>query len=97
MKNEHLQSDNTIDVIHSSFLSDYELFFGPLNDTAKPFVSDASRTSDLLVNLGLASSKGWCKKNGWDRALIAGYQEFYFGALKYKICVLNQFNTDKEN
>lgn len=88
MLKEFLQPDNTIDVISPSSEADYELFFGPIIPGTKPLVMDFDSTTGLLVHLGLAQSKGWCRKNNWDNLLDEGYQELTFGSKRYKICIL---------
>ena len=85
---KYLQPDNTIDVINPSLLAEYELFFGPILPGCEPLVLAATRTTDILMALGLAQSKGWCRKNSWDNPLPDGYSEIVFGSLRYKICIL---------
>lgn len=83
-----LQDDNTIDVISPLVVNDYGLFFGPLTDGPGPCVLEARRASDILVHLGLAQSRGWCRKNNWDFPLTDGYSEFVFGSKRIKVCIL---------
>jgi len=87
---KYLQTDNTIDVIAPRWVEDYDLFFGPTSAKidVNVVVQDFDRTSEVLVHLGLAPSKGWCRKNNWDKPLEPGYQEIEFGKLKYKLCIL---------
>lgn len=85
---KYLQPDNTFDVIATRYLDEYDLFFGPNQFGAEFLVQDFDRTSDVLVALGLATSKSWCRKNGWDKPLESGYQEIEFGKLKYRLCIL---------
>jgi hypothetical protein len=85
-----LQEDNTIDVLSPSAPeTDHELFFGPI--LAEPFRSDATSTADLLVELGLAQSKSWCRKNGWDKPIEPGFNVFVFGSKRVSIYVLRRW------
>lgn len=92
MNKQYLQEDNTIDVISPALVEEYSLFFAKIGEKLEVgphvLVQDFSTTTDLLVFLGMAQSKGWCRKNKWDRLLEPGYQEITFGALKRKICIL---------
>lgn len=89
---KHLQENNTIDVISPSMVADYSLFFGPwgakIEIGEKVVVRDFQDLAELLVWLGLAQSRSWCRKNGWDKPLEPGYQEIVFGKLRYRICIL---------
>jgi hypothetical protein len=85
---KYLQFDNTFDVIAPRWIDEYDSFFGPIRPGTEPLVQDFDRTSEVLVALGLVDSKGWCRKNGWDKPLQEGYQEITFGKLKYRICIL---------
>lgn len=101
MKTQYLQEDNTIDVISPSLVQDYNLFFGKIGEILivgpHVVVQDFQTTTELLVFLGLAQSKGWCRQNGWDRPLEPGYQEITFGKLRRKICILRAYETTSEN
>lgn len=92
MKSNHVQDDNSIDVISPSLINDYSLFFGPVGAKIeigeKVVFGDFQDLAELLVFLGLAQSRSWCRKNGWDKPLEPGYQEIVFGKLKYRICIL---------
>lgn len=84
---KYLQIDNTIDVLSSNTLSGglYEPMFGPI--IHEPLITNSTNIADILVELGLAQSKGWCRKNNWNYEIPAGYNEIYFGKLKFKLCI----------
>ena len=89
---QFLQSDNTIDVISHQRVWDYEDFFGPVtkpyNDAAFFVNNDTKRISEILLALGLASTRTWCRKNNWDWEIPQGYFEVKFGLKRIKLCIL---------
>lgn len=89
-KNFILQ-DNSINIINPEKIDDYDLFFGPLTDEEKTKYKTfkAESISDILLELGLAESRSWCKKNGWGYKLENGWTDIKFGSLKIRLCILN--------
>lgn len=84
-----LQKDNTIDVLTSECVFDYELYYGPVE---RPFAffeikNETKKISDILVQLELAPSQTWCRKNNWAWELEPGYQEVEFGSTRVKLCI----------
>jgi hypothetical protein len=85
----YLQNDNTLDVMSvSSLPTDHDLFFGPINEGAKPYFTNSKNIGEILFALGLVVSKNWCRKNNWWRELEPGYQEIVFGSKRVKLCIL---------
>lgn len=82
---KYLQPDNTIDVLSSQTLSDYELYFRPI--TGSPLVTESSNLGEILFETGLIESKTWARKNGWWKSVSGGYQEVLFGKNKVKLCI----------
>lgn len=85
---EYIQPDFTIDVIWDKWIPDYPLFFGPIVEGTKPFVTTKTNIGEILVELQLVESKSWCRKNNWYRELTPGYNEIVFGSKRYKLCLL---------
>jgi len=87
---EHVLPDNTINVLASKYVWDYDFFFSPEKKPFKFFeVSNKTiRISEILLALELAPTRTWCKQNEWDYELEAGYQEIRFGKLKIQLCIL---------
>ncbi len=85
-----LQKDNTIDVLSEETSIFFDEFFGPLTEEQKEkvLISKHKNIGPILVELGLAESNGWCRKNGWWKELEPGFHEFSFGKNKVKIFVL---------
>lgn len=89
----YLAPDNTINVLSSEAIWDYETFFGSVT---RPFYffeikNQTQRISDILVGLELAPTRTWCKKNKWDWELPKGYSEVEFGSKRIKLCILTNF------
>ena len=85
----YLQEDNTIDVIDRNHIDgDYPLFFGPINEGAKPYITKSRNIGEILFELALIQSKNWARKNNWWRELEPGYQEIVFGSKRIKLCLL---------
>ena len=93
-----IQSDNSVDVISQEVVDkgDYELVFGPILPDAKPLVGEFVTIADVLIALGLAQSRTWCRKNKWDWKIPSGYTEVKFGMKKVKICMLVAYPTEEE-
>lgn len=86
----YLLSDNSINIIDPDLLHEYDLFFGPLTDEdkAKAFQIKVTKISEVLIALGLAESKTWCRKNNWDHVLRSGWTDIKFGYRKIRLCIL---------
>ena len=82
----HLHSDQSIDIIHPALLAHYELFFG--SSEVAPYVTEETNLGVILVDLGLAESRGWTRKNGWWRECEQGLHEVVFSKKKFKLWVL---------
>ena len=52
---------------------------------------DGDSTSDALVAAGAASSKSWCRKNGWDRPITKKFTEINFGKKRFDILHKDSF------
>lgn len=87
MSKNYVQSDNTIDVISRETEADYEAFFGPILDNAPRLVTEKNNMADILVELGLAESKTWARKNGWSKELPPGLSMHRFGKNRIEIWV----------
>jgi hypothetical protein len=85
----YLQQDNTIDVMHKDRHSDdYDLFFGPVSEGAKPHTTGSKNIGEILFELKLVQSKNWARKNNWWKELETGYHEVIFGSRRIKLCIL---------
>lgn len=62
---------------------DADLFFGEPATT----LPGATSFADLLVQLGIFSSKGQARKAGWN-AFPPGFSMHIIGKLRHEICVL---------
>lgn len=85
-----LQQDNTIDVVSSQRLHDYESFFGPIDKNSQycEVNNETTRISEILLALGLVPTRTWCRKNNWDWEIPEGFSEVTFGSKRIKLCLL---------
>lgn len=69
--------------------SDKELFFGPLaSEDTFVRIDDDPMLSDVLVILGLFSSRSKGRGNGFHREIPEGLSQLRFGKLKTLITIL---------
>lgn len=72
--------------------NDFELFFGPTcqgNENDKPrYFTIETKWHTLLKELGIFSSAGDAKKNGWSKEIPSGFTDMTIGKLRTRICIL---------
>jgi len=69
--------------------SDKELFFGPLTGNEEWHEFDIDTPwSTIMAELKLFPSKGQARKNGWDKDVEWGFDDFTFGKVKHWKTVL---------
>ena len=76
--------------------SDYELFFGPLeeDDIFVTFPVDA-KFQDIAVAFGIFKSKGQARKNGWGGDIPDGFwNKEKIGKLNHRITILKIVKED---
>lgn len=72
--------------------SDRDLFFGPLTENDKFIVfDDGVIMAHLIAQIGLFTSIGQARKNGWDKPIPIGYTDLIVGKKKIYVTILNKF------
>lgn len=69
---------------------DLECIFGPLEPCDGPFVEiemSGLKLAHLMYRAGAFASVGEAKRNGWDRQVPRGYNEFRVGKNKHRVCI----------
>ncbi len=67
---------------------DKDVIFGPIEPQDEFFEFEKStRWPQIMLDVGLFSSKGNARKNGWDKNVQSGFSMFSFGKLKHLVTV----------
>lgn len=62
------------------------------------FMPKGTTFADILSKAGIFKSKSDAKRNGWDKPIPDGFNEFFIGKLKNWVCIFNPIEfKDNEN
>lgn len=73
--------------------NDPELFFGP-DPIPIRYMDATTGLPEILVLCGIFKSKSDARRNGWDRPIEPGWNQYRVGKKKIHICILKEFYAD---